>query len=244
MMKLIDKTYGLENTRLALRACKEAHLKHKMIVVLAQSGNGKTEAVKHYLKSSAQVYYVELKSSYTTKQVLGKLWSEIGGVEYDHKDSIISLSKKIAEKLNEMPGNKLIIIDEGGKFKREKVERFHEIYNLIEDCCGILICAPYYFEEKVKGWIDKRYLGVEEFSTRIYYWQELFDPTSAEIRYIFEDQGFVKIPEGLALLEDLVKAKKSELSWRGIFFEIEQMVDAVNAKTTITGQNKRTFELT
>ena len=132
------------------------------------------------------------------------------------------MTEVLAKRINDLPGKPLIVIDEGGHFKQNKLGLFHDLYNIVEGKCGIAICAPYYFQENVLKWIKNRVYGIEEFSSRVSYWSALGHPTNVEIKAVFNLEGLTGVPEFDQILKDLIRTKKSSLSWRSIYNQIAE----------------------
>lgn len=191
-----DFILGTSNYNTIQALCDEALTKSKMIGVVGYSGAGKTTALEAYSNGRSNVYYVRVTKSMNAKQFHSSILNEMGVEGKDFGTSLYDLINNIAYRLNYNGLNKLLIIDEAGKFKASFLEYLHELRDKTLDTTGIIIAGPEYFKKNLIKWKGRGVIGIPEFYRRVNYWEELDPPSKTEVRGFcnqcgIEDEDFV-----------------------------------------------------
>lgn len=180
-MVITDKILKTSNFSSVYEACKDALISKRMISIIGDSGWGKTTALKSFARDYGDiVVYDKASKSMNAKIFFSSINSKLGGEGYDQNLPLYFLIRKVANKFNEDSSNKLLIIDEAGKFTPEALEYLHEFRDLTMDSTGIVLAGPKYFETRVRNWKDKNRPGMPEIFSRIGVWIDLKLPTLEE----------------------------------------------------------------
>lgn len=127
--------------------------------VIAQSGNGKTEAINYYRKEHKNVFVVSCRD-YTKREFVYYLASELGvqkKASMRYRDLENAMIKRIQE-LN-CP---LLVFDEADKLREEALKFIIVLYNEVKNA-GFFCCSTPAVEEYMKSF-RKRRGGEEVFS--------------------------------------------------------------------------------
>lgn len=216
------KIHQLDNFKFVQQACEDAMINNKMIGIIAPPGVGKTYSIKYFQENNNNVFYTELGESVNSREMYSRILNSIIGKDVRWNSSVNDLIWKIKKELTNMSSKSLIIIDEAGKIDKKRVKYFHELRNLTQYKCGIIICGPNYFEEEIISWINDNLHGVEEFYSRVSYWVTLIRPTNAEIKAVFENEKLGKNDAEKELLSNILKTHNEKRSWRKIEMSIQQ----------------------
>lgn len=216
------KIHQLDNFKFVQQACEDAMINNKMIGILAPPGVGKTFSLKHFVETNNNVFYTELGESVNSREMYHRILVSITGRDIRSNDSVAVLIWKIEKELINKSTKSLIIIDEAGKIDKKRVKYFHELRNLTQYKCGIIISGPNYFEDEIISWVNNNVHGIEEFYSRVSYWVRLIRPTNAEIKAVFKNEELGKNDAEKELLFNILKTPYEKRSWRRIEMIIQQ----------------------
>ena len=123
-METTEPILETNNFTTIFRACKDALKNKKMISIIGGPGFGKTTALEAFYNSYREiVVYDKAQKSMNAKLFYSSIYNKIdGGESYDTSLSIYFLIRKVANKFIEDSANKLLIIDEAGKFNQGMLE--------------------------------------------------------------------------------------------------------------------------
>jgi len=102
--------------------------------------------------------------------------------------TISRVIQKLTNELNTQDAP-LIIIDEAGKLNQVVLMYLHDLWDGIETSSGVVLAGVGYFKTNLLKAVRKEKEGMPEFNSRIGYWQELANPTKAEIKAICKHNG-------------------------------------------------------
>jgi hypothetical protein len=110
--------------------------------------------------------------------------------------------KKAANVFLEDSPNKLLIIDEAGKFLPAMLEYLHEFREMTRETTGIILGGVEYFQTNLMMWNIKNKLGMPEVYSRISAWQTLNKPQYNEVvaliqAYSIKDSSFERSNKGV-----------------------------------------------
>lgn len=211
------KEIELYNTSIIQKACQDAMINSKMVGVVDYSGAGKTFALEKFVRENRGVYKIELGPSMTPKGMYIQILNELRGEDVNRNETTSSIIRQIRIELKEFTGNRLIIIDEAGRYEKERVVYFHELRNLSQNKCGLIISAHKHFEQYLAKWVSDGIPGVDEFSNRFSYFISLNRPSDSEVKLYFEANGLLKTKEQISLFNEIIAIKKEKRNWRSIY---------------------------
>jgi hypothetical protein len=133
-----------------------------------------------YYSYREQVVYVKAQKSMNAKLFYSSIYNKMVGESYNPKLSTHFIIRKTANKFNESNTNKLLIIDEAGKFTQLMLEYLHEFRDETQGTTGIVLVGPEYFAHNMETWNNKMVDGMPEVYSRISHWVELKAPTFNE----------------------------------------------------------------
>ena len=214
------KILNTSNFSTIQNVCLEAQSHSEMLAIVGYPGAGKTTSFKSYVNKNSNVYYVWVRPTMKAKQFYQSLARAVECEIHGDLD-LHSLMNLICNRLNSTYEKKLLIIDEGGKFKPKFLEYIHELRDLTNLSTGIVLAGPGYFKEHVDDWVKKGIVGIPEFKRRVSHW-EILDPLSKNeitdfiVNYGISDKNFLKnmrkICKNYSDLENEIKIFQEENS--------------------------------
>ncbi len=214
MIKL--KEIELYNTKLIVKACADAMTNKKMIGIVDYSGAGKSFALDKFNSENEGVFKIELGVSMTPKEMYAQILNQVMKQDITRMESSSQIIRQLRQELTELSGSNLIIIDEASRYKKEKVSYFHELRNLTQNNCGLIISGHKDYENMLSKWSSSGVLGVEEFENRFSYFIKLIRPQDHEITLLFKENDLLKTKKGNELHQQILKLDKKKLNWRKI----------------------------
>ena len=130
------KPYRTHNTALIEHALYDAMTNKKLVGIVGYPGAGKSRNIEIIQSTRKNIFSIQLGKSVTPKAMYLKLLNSISQTPKLRKYFIVhEISELIVEELIEIPGHKVLVIDEAGFFDKSKVGSLLEVYNLIYDQC-------------------------------------------------------------------------------------------------------------
>jgi len=84
--------------------CKQAQRFSSMIVILAETGYGKTSALEYYANNNEHVIYISVQKAMTSKVLYGKILKAAGWKNIYRESSLYNIIESIGYYLKESPG--------------------------------------------------------------------------------------------------------------------------------------------
>lgn len=213
---MILKEIDLYNTATIQKACADAMKNNKMVGIVDYSGAGKTFGLNKFERENKGVYKIELGPSVTPKEMYVQILNKIRNEDISRTESISLIIRQIRLELSEGSGNRLIVIDEASRFVKERVSYFHELRNLTQNHCGLIISGHKDFERFLNKWASQGISGVEEFRNRFSYFINLKRPQDNELTNYFEANQLLDKKGGRELFNKILQIDKKSRTWRNI----------------------------
>jgi type II secretory pathway predicted ATPase ExeA len=189
-MEKTDIVIETDNFATIMKVCNETLVNKEMNAIIGEPGYGKTTAFEAFsFNYDSNVFYVRAQKSLNSKEFFSLIYNTIGSESYNPSYTISYLIRKTANKFTENSSNKLLIIDEAGKFNMGMLEYLHEFRDLTQQTTGIILGGPDYFKSRVKDWKDANKPGIPEVYSRINSWIDLEPPTSKEKMALANEYG-------------------------------------------------------
>lgn len=210
------KEVKLYNTDIICKACTDAMTRQKMIGIVDYSGAGKSYALNKFKEDNEGVYLIELGPSMPPKEMYVQILNQIRNEDVSRSESISNIKRQIRLELTEYTGNSLIIIDEASRYEKERVSYFHELRNMTNDKCGLIISGHKDFERLLFKWMSQGVKGVHEFKSRFSYIITLQRPNLSEIKEFFVANDLLKKEPGRNLFKEITHLDTNDLDFRMI----------------------------
>lgn len=210
----IKNNYQTHNAQALKSVLKDAMVNKKMIGVIGHSGAGKSRSLNMYRSKISNIFLMSLGVSVTPKEMYRRIYRALTSSLHDPKLTTADLMIEIRNRVRNIPGNKVIIIDEAGHFTKDKVAYFQELYNLIAHECGIVLMGPEHYETNIENWASLGIQGVEEFKSRISYFITLNRPQDDELEFLLPKEGFDIEGADKSLYDRIQEIPRNKLTWR------------------------------
>lgn len=131
--------------------------------IVAEAGSGKSTAARYYAESYPRVHYV-----LCSDMVRGDFLKEIGrvlGLRLEGGSLKSMLSDIVGKLLSE--DRPLLVFDEADKLSDGVFNYFVQLYNLLEDRCGLVFLSTSGIEFRMARGLEYRKRGYAEFNSRI-----------------------------------------------------------------------------
>lgn len=166
------------------KACDAARKFHLMIGVLADTGVGKTTAVRTYARQK-NVFYVSFCKSVKANLFFTDLLRELG---VSFEGPLNAKINRVAEELNKKD-HPLLIIDEAGKITHPIMLYLQELRDKTSSNCGIILAGMPYFKANLQKFADRQKEGYAEFLRRINLWHKCLGLKPDEVTEICRING-------------------------------------------------------
>ena len=204
-LKLVE-THNLQNI---FETCDRSRKFKKLVAITGKEGAGKTVALDEYNRRNPNTYKITCINSMKPKQMLLEL-TRVLGITYNA--SIYEMVVRIAEEINKKE-KPLIIIDEVSAMSQTNLLYLKDIWDMVENNCGIVLCGMDYFVTNLEKAVEKSKTGMPEFYSRISYYLKLSEITNEEIKFICNENGIDDCTDfwhsmNFRVLGNLIKNKK------------------------------------
>lgn len=186
MTKVINKMelYNTKDLDSVFKQCEKTRKYKLMTGLLADTGMGKTTALKAYA-TNKNVFIVTVDKTMNAK---GLLQGIIESMHVRYYDDAHRIMMRIAKELNTLD-NPLLIIDEAGKLNHVMMLYLHDLREYTKENCGILLAGMPYFKSRLVKFSEKQKEGCSEFLRRVNIWHELTGLSRKEVEYICQTEG-------------------------------------------------------
>lgn len=167
--------------------CETTRERHFMSSLVADTGMGKTTALRSY-SMRENVYMVTVNKSMNARRLFTTILREMQ-ISFD--GNIHDIILRISEELNRIE-SPLLIIDEAGKLNHSMLLYLHDLREFTRTNCGILLAGMPYFKNNLEKQSERQKEGCAEFYRRVNIWHELQGLSRGETDSICEDQHIPK----------------------------------------------------
>lgn len=168
----------------AYNLCQSAKYHHLMAGLIADTGMGKTTALRAFARQE-NVFYIYYDANMRPNHFYHELGKQLG---YDYDSTMYNMVNRACEVLNSLQ-DPLIIIDEAGKLTDPMLLSLHALRDKTLQNCGIVFGGMPYFKNNLIKKTNKQKVGISEFLRRVQIWNELDGLRRDEIEYICEQNG-------------------------------------------------------
>ncbi len=150
--------------RLLNSLLEDARLNSNVFAVIGEAGTGKSFTLKRYTENNRRVYLLQCADYWNRKMFMQELLTAMGR-DY----SGFSVSEMMYEVVRGLKTqeNPLILLDEADKLSDQVLYFFITLYNMLEEHCGIVLCATDHLAKRIKRGLKLNKKGYKEIYSRI-----------------------------------------------------------------------------
>lgn len=174
-----DYLYTTVDFTSAINACDKARKYKFMVGITADTGMGKTTALRTYARQK-NVFYVSYDKTMNASQFFVALLREL---TIPFTSTLNDMMNYAAEELNRLH-SPLIIIDEAGKLTHSMILYLQVLRDRTCGNCGIVLAGMPYFKSNLQKNAAREKEGYAEFMRRINIWHDFIGLQSKEIEEI------------------------------------------------------------
>ena len=142
----------------------DAQRHSNVFAITGESGTGKSFVMKRFAENNKRVYLLQCAEYWNRRLFLQELLSAIG-----RDSSGFNVSEMMSEvvrglKTQDKP---LLLLDEADKLNDQVLYFFITLYNLLEDRCGIVLCATDHLAKRIRRGLKLNKKGYKEIFSRI-----------------------------------------------------------------------------
>ena len=143
---------------------EDARVNSNVFAVTGEAGTGKSFTMKRYAESNKRVYLLQCAEYWNRKMFMQELLTAMGR-DY----SGFSVAEMMYEVVRGLKTQKdpLILLDEADKLSDQVLYFFITLYNMLEDHCGIILCATDHLAKRIKRGLKLNKKGYKEIYSRI-----------------------------------------------------------------------------
>lgn len=167
-----------------VKACDNARKYSFMIGITADTGMGKTTALRTYARQK-NVFYVSYDKTMNASQFFATLLRELSIPFYSTLNDMMNYA---VDKLNRME-SPLIIIDEAGKLTHAMILYLQVLRDKTYGNCGMILAGMPYFKSNLQKNAAREKEGYAEFLRRINIWYDFVGLQPKEIEEICSTHG-------------------------------------------------------
>lgn len=179
-----DQIFTTYDFQIATNLCQSAKDHHLMVGLVADTGMGKTTALKAFSRQE-NVFYIYYDANMRPNHFYHELGKLLG---YDYDATMYNMVNRACDTLNSL-NKPLIIIDEAGKLTDAMLLSLHTLRDKTKQNCGIVLAGMPYFKNNLIKKSNKQKIGISEFMRRVQIWDELGGLKRDEIEYICTVHG-------------------------------------------------------
>lgn len=181
---MIDTIYQSFDFVDTFRACDKARKYRLMVGITADTGMGKTTALRTYSRQK-NVYYVSYDKTMRAAQFFVELLKELS---VSFSGSLNEMMNRAAEELNRKE-SPLLIIDECGKLTHSMILYLQVLRDKTLFNCGIILAGMPYFKSNLQKFATREKEGYAEFLRRVNVWHTYIGLQAKEIEEICRLNG-------------------------------------------------------
>ncbi len=206
---------------------KDAKEDSLVMAVCGNAGAGKSFTIEHFRNCNKNVFALKCNSFWNKKTFLSEILKEMG-IEYRGLTEC-EMMQQVTSGISKLE-NPLLIFDEADKLSDASLYLFISMYNVIEDECGIILCATPHLEKSLIHGVDLNKKGYNEIWSRIgRKCIHLKGVTAADIVAVCESNGIVDQKS----IEAVISEADSDL--RRVKRKIYAIKKMRNSRTVKTG---------
>ena len=191
--------------------CEKARKYKRLMTIVGREGAGKTVALNQYNDRYPNTYKITCIRLMKPKEFLQEILKSLG---VTFTGSLYEMILKIAYELNKK-NDPVLLIDEISAMSISHLIYIKDLWDLIENNCGIVLCGQPYFLTNLENAVQKCKIQMPEFYSRISYFVHLKSITRSELKAIckineIENIDFNSVPN-FRVLGNIIKNQKENI---------------------------------
>lgn len=153
-----------ENYKTITQLLQDAQEFSNVFAICGEAGSGKTYALRQFTGENKRVYMLQCNEYWNRKMFMQELLTAMG-----RDCSGYTVGEMMAEVVRGLKkeDRPLIIMDEADKLTDQVMYFFITLYNLLEEHCGIVMCATDHLQKRIKRGLKLNKKGYKEIYSRI-----------------------------------------------------------------------------
>lgn len=180
----VEELYQSVDFVSTFNACEKARKYCFMVGVTADTGMGKTTALRTYARQK-NVFYVSYDKTMNAGQFFIALLRELAIPFFG---TLNEMMNRAAEELNRLE-SPLVIVDEAGKLTHSMILYLQVLRDKTSGNCGLVLAGMPYFKANMQKYATREKEGYAEFLRRVNVWQPLEGLQPKEIEEICAIHG-------------------------------------------------------
>lgn len=145
---------------------EDARLNSFMYAITAEAGSGKTFAARIYAATHKNVCHIVCCESWNVQQFMSEILRSLGCEQLINNNNNSTMLTEVVKQIK-MLDCPLLEIDEADKLRNNVLYSLITLYNQLEDCCGIILCATSHLESRIMRGVGLNHMGYNELFSRI-----------------------------------------------------------------------------
>ena len=150
--------------RLLISLLDDARTNSNVFAVTGEAGTGKSFTMKRYAETNKRVYLIQCAEYWNRKMFMQELLTAMGR---DYSGFTVSEMMHEVVRGLKTQENPLILLDEADKLSDQVLYFFITLYNMLEEHCGIVLCATDHLAKRIKRGLKLNKKGYKEIYSRI-----------------------------------------------------------------------------
>lgn len=170
--------------------CRDAQENQRLLAISADTGLGKTTALKAYQKANPNVFYMLCTGSMSSRIFAEGLSLAMGMGDGRNASRNMQQAASALSRLD----RPLLILDDAGKLGTKAYPLIQELRDRTEDEAGIVIAGMPYLRKFVQQGVQQGWNGLAEFHRRVGKWIDLRRPSADEVATLCGFAGITAKP--------------------------------------------------
>jgi DNA transposition AAA+ family ATPase len=157
-------TVETRDFRLLTTFLRDAQDNSLVIAITGEAGTGKSVALRKYAEENKNAYLIKCNEYWNRKTFLQEVLTTLGR---DYSGYTVAEMMAEVVKYLKATENPELIFDEFDKVSDQILYFFITLYNMLEDHCGIVLCATDHLAKRIKRGLKINKKGYKEIYSRI-----------------------------------------------------------------------------
>lgn len=142
----------------------DAQQNSQVYAITAPAGSGKTKTMQLYERENPNAFMVQCNEFWNKKAFMSELLTAMG-----RDGSGLTVNEMVGEAVRVLKSseNPVLLLDEFDKVNDQVLYFFITLYNLLEEHCGMVMCATDHLEKRIKRGLKLNKKGYKEIYSRI-----------------------------------------------------------------------------